>query len=99
MERRQWNPHEEDILRAMFALGKNSEEVAVVLNRSVNSVETKACRMKIKRPPGVRVEPPRKKKVKTPHERVKTVEYIDCMPNPFRGLKGYKFSPNFYRTA
>lgn len=99
MERRQWNTHEEDILRAMFALGKSSAEVAVVLNRTANSVDTRACRLKIKKATGVRVAPPRKKAVKTPHKPVKTLKYIDCMPNPFRCLKGYKFNPNFYRTV
>lgn len=78
----------------MYALRKNRNEIAQVLGRSVDSIESYARRKGIICPQ-VRVAPIRAVTVK---RRASKPEYIDCMPNPFERLgKKYGFDKNFYR--
>ena len=94
MEKRKWTTTEETLLRAMFALGKSCHDIAAVLNRTHASVETRATRLHLARPAGVKVE---KRKMTATRRSAPTDEYIDCIPNPFARLKGYGFDVNFYR--
>jgi hypothetical protein len=98
MERRQWKTNEERQLREMYALGKSCHEIAEVLNRTHASVESRASRMRLKRPADVVVERYKPIRKKTAKRRCTTTEFIDCMPNPFERLgKKYGFDNNFYR--
>ena len=91
---KKWNIHEDSILRSMYALRKSSSEIAQVLGRSCDSIESYARRRGIVKPV-VRTTPIRAVTVK---RQASKPEYIDCMPNPFERLgKRYGFDKNFYR--